>query len=166
MSELDPSMQSPPGIVIASPDQAKVYSQGLGEAHMLLGGERSGGAFWLGQFREDPGFMTLLHLHPQMDEHFFVLQGELAVFADGAWQDLKAGTFALVRRGTPHAQGNTGKEPVHFVGWGSPAGFEKFFVELDEISRHVPPGPQLGAEIAKMMPKYGTKPLGPPPRRF
>jgi hypothetical protein len=71
----------------------------------------------------------------------------------------------MVPRGTPHAQGNTGKEPVHFAGSGSPAGFERFFIELDEIAKRVSPGPQFGAEIAKIMPKYDTKPLGPPPRR-
>jgi mannose-6-phosphate isomerase-like protein (cupin superfamily) len=154
-----------PGIFIALPEQARIYSQGMGEAHILVGAEHSGGDFWLGQFREDPGFMTLLHLHPQMDEYFFVLQGVLSVFIDDVWHDLKPGTFAVVPRGTAHAQGNTGKEPVHFVGWGRPAGFEKFFIELDEIAKRVPPGPQFGAEIAKLMPKYDTKPLGPPPRR-
>ncbi len=154
-----------PQLLIVSPEDARVYSQGMGEAHILVGGEQSGGAWWMGQFREDPGFMTLLHLHPHMDEYFFVLQGMLSVYIDGAWHDLKTGTFALVPRGTPHAQGNTGKEPVHFVGSGSPAGFERFFVELDEIAKRVPPGPQFGAEIAKIMPKYDTKPLGPPPRR-
>lgn len=154
-----------PQLMIVSPEQAQVYSQGLGEAHILVNGERSGGAWWLGQFREDAGFMTLLHLHPEMDECFFVLHGVLSVFIDGTWHDLKAGTFALVPRGTAHAQGNTSKEPVHFVGGGSPGGFARFFVELDEIARRVPPGPQFGAEIAKIMPKYDTKPLGPPPRR-
>lgn len=152
-------------LLVVTPEQARVYSQGLGEAHILVDGERSGGVWWLGQFREDPGFMTLLHLHPQMDEYFFILQGVLSVYIDGTWHDLKSGTFALVPRGIPHAQGNTGKEPVHFIGAGSPGGFAQFFIELDRIAKRVPPGPQFGAEIAKIMPKYDTKPLGPPPAR-
>jgi mannose-6-phosphate isomerase-like protein (cupin superfamily) len=154
-----------PSIMIVPPDQARVYSQGLGEARILIGSESFGGAWWFGQFREDPGFMTLLHLHPQMDEYFFILQGVLTLYCDGTWHDLTAGTFASVPRGIAHAQGNTGKEPVHFLGAGSPAGFERFFVEIDELSKRVPPGPQFGAELAKLMPKYDTKPLGPPPRR-
>ncbi len=164
-SAQDPGLAIPQ-LLIVSPEDAKVYSQGMGEAHILVGGERSGGAWWMGQFREDPGFMTLLHLHPHMDEYFFVLQGLLSLYIDGTWHDLKPGSFALVPRGTPHAQGNTGKEPVHFLGSGSPAGFERFFIELDEIAKRVPPGPQFGAEIAKIMPKYDTKPLGPPPHRI
>jgi hypothetical protein len=43
------------------------------------------------------------------------------------------------------------------------SGFERFFIDLDQIARHVPAGPQCGAEIGKMMPKYDTTPLGPPP---
>lgn len=154
-----------PKLLIVPPEQAQVYSQGLGEAHILVSGERSGGDWWLGRFREDPGFMTLLHLHPHMDEYFFILHGVLSVYIDGTWHDLKAGTFARVPRETAHAQGNAGDEPVHFVSLGSPAGFERFFIELDGIAKRVPAGPQFGAEIAKIMPKYDTKPLGPPPRR-
>lgn len=71
-----------PQILIVSPEEARVYSQGMGEARILVGGERSGGAWWMGQFREDPGFMTLLHLHPHMDEYFFVLQGVLSATSE------------------------------------------------------------------------------------
>jgi len=164
-SESSPAAAAPEPLLIVSPEDALVYSQGQGEARILVGGERSGGQWWMGRFRENPGFMTLLHLHPHMDEYFYVLEGELAVFIEGGWHDLKAGAFARVPRGSAHAQGNTGNAAVHFIGAGSPAGFEKFFVELDGIAKRVPPGPQFGAEIAKIMPKYDTKPMGPPPRR-
>ncbi|HUO26194.1 MAG TPA: cupin domain-containing protein [Candidatus Aquilonibacter sp.] len=161
-NKVDPSI---PRVLIIPPERALIYSQGLGEAHIVAGAEQSGGAWWLGQFREDGGFMTLLHLHPHMDEYFFVQQGVLSLYIDARWHDLRPGTFALVPHNTPHAQGNTGKEPVHFIGAGSPGGFERFFAELDQIIKQIPPGPQLGAEIARIMPKYDTQPLGPPPRR-
>jgi quercetin dioxygenase-like cupin family protein len=152
-------------LLIVNAEDALVYSQGLGEARIIVGSENSGGQWWMGQFREDPGFMTLLHLHPNMEEYFLVTQGVLSVFIKDDWHDLRAGSFARVPRGIPHAQGNAGRDPVHFIGSGSPAGFEKFFIDLDQIARHVPAGPQFGAEIAKIMPKYDTKPLGPPPQR-
>ena len=96
--------------MIIRPDQARI----------LVDGERSGGAWWFVQFREDPGFMTSLHLHQQTTEYFFVLHGMLSVFVDGKWCDLEAGTVAEIPYGTPHAQGNTGEQPATFVGWGSP----------------------------------------------
>ena len=136
--------------MIVTPDQARVYSQGRGEAHILVDGERSGGAWWLGQFREDPGFMTSLHFHYRQDEQFFVLDGVLSIYLDGKWHDLEAGTFAVVPHGAQHAQGNTSKQPVRFLGSGNPAGFERFFPELDKlVSRLSPADPQFGAEVSK-----------------
>ena len=152
--------------MIIRPDQARVYSQGLGEARILVDGERSGGSWWLGQFREDPGFTTSLHFHPQTDEQFFVLDGVLSVYLDGKWYDLEAGTFAVVPHGTPHAQCNAGKQPVRFLGSGNPAGFERFFPELHELaSRLSPSEPQWGPEVARIISRYDTKVLGPPPPR-
>ncbi len=152
--------------MIVTPDQAHVYSQGRGEAHILVDGERSGGAWWLGQFREDPGFMTSLHYHYRQDEQFFVLDGVLSVYLDGKWHDLEAGTFALVPHGAQHAQGNTSNKPVRFLGSGNPAGFERFFPELDKlVSRLSPADPQFGAEVSKILVLYDTKPLGPAPAR-
>jgi mannose-6-phosphate isomerase-like protein (cupin superfamily) len=152
--------------MIITPDQAGVYSQGLGEAHILVDGERSGGAWWLGQFREDPGFMTPLHFHYRTDEQFFVLDGVLSLYVDGKWHDLEAGTIAMVPHGTEHAQGNIGKKPVRFLGSGNPAGFERFFPELDKlVSRLSPLDPQFGAEVAKIVVQYDTKLIGPAPAR-
>lgn len=152
--------------MIIRPDQARVYSQGLGEAHILVDGTRSDGAWWLGLFREDPGFMTGLHFHYQTDEQFFVLDGVLSLYLDGQWHDLEAGTIAVVPHGAPHAQGNTGQKAVRFLGSGNPAGFEDFFPELHKLaSRLSPSDPQFGPEVARILVHYDTKPIGPPPPR-
>jgi quercetin dioxygenase-like cupin family protein len=147
-----------------APEQARVYSQGLGEAHILVGAKQSGGAWWMGQFREDPGFMTLLHLHPQMDEYFLVLQGVLSVYIDMTWQDLKAGTFARVPRGIRMRKATPERSQCTLLGRAVQRA-SSGFIELNEIAKRVPPGPQFGAEIAKIMPNHGTTPLGPPPQR-
>jgi|SRR5208337_2009801 len=152
--------------IIITADQARVYSQGRGEAHILVDAERSGGAWWLGQFREDPGFMTALHFHYRQDEQFFVLDGVLSVYVDGKWHDLEPGTIAVIPHGVQHAQGNTGKKPVRFLGSGNPAGFEHFFAELDKLaSRLSPSDPQWAPEVAKILVQHDTKPLGPAPAR-
>jgi len=153
--------------MIVRPDQARIYSQGLGEARILVDGERSGGAWWLGQFREDPGFMTSLHLHDRTTEYFFVLRGVLSIFLDGKWHDLEAGTAAQIPRGTPHAQGNTGDQPAIFVGWGEPAGFEQSFPEIDHLASQIKPSSaDWGPAIAKIISRHDTKVLGPPPSRL
>jgi len=150
---------------IVSPHQARVYKLKYGEARILMDGERSGGAWWMGRFREDAGFMTPLHLHPRMDEQLFVLEGVLSLYLDGGWNDLEAGTLAIVPRGTPHAQGNHGKEPVVLLGAGNPAGFEGFFAAQDRILSRIAPGdPQIAVELASALSRHDTQVLGPPPR--
>lgn len=43
---------------ILLPDRARVYDIGHGEARILVGAEQSGGAWWLGSFRNDLGRRT------------------------------------------------------------------------------------------------------------
>jgi quercetin dioxygenase-like cupin family protein len=154
------------GSLIVSSGSAPVYNMRLGEARILVDGQRSGGACWMGRFREDPGFMTPLHAHPGMGEYFFVLDGVLSVYLDGQWHDLAAGTFAIVERGVSHAQGNFGDRPVHFLSAGSPAGFEGFFIAQHELLKRVSPSdPRFPAEIARILRAHGTQPQGPAPPR-
>lgn len=95
-----------------------------------------------------------------------MLEGVLAVFLDDKWCDLEAGTVAEIPRGTPHAQGNTSKQAVKFLGWGSPCGFEQAFPEINDLaSRIAPSTPQWGPEIVKIITRHDTKVVGPPPRR-
>jgi mannose-6-phosphate isomerase-like protein (cupin superfamily) len=152
--------------MIIRPGQARIYSMGRGEARILVDAERSGGTWWLGEFREDPGYTTGLHFHPQTDEQFFVLEGVLSVYIEGQWHDLEPGTVAVAPHGTPHAQANAGKQPVRFLGSGNPCGFERFFPELHELaSRLSPSHPQFRAEAAKIVSRHDTTILGPPPPR-
>jgi mannose-6-phosphate isomerase-like protein (cupin superfamily) len=150
--------------MIVTPQQAHLYSMGQGEVHILVDGERSGGAWWMGEFREQPGYMTPLHYHPRQDEQFYVLEGVLSVYVDDKWYDLGPGSVATVPHGVHHAQGNTGNVRVRFLGSGNPAGFEQFFAELDKLVRRLPPSdPKFPAEAAKIMLNYDTTPLGPAP---
>jgi mannose-6-phosphate isomerase-like protein (cupin superfamily) len=152
--------------MIVRPDQAHIYSMGRGEARILVDAECSGGTWWLGQFREDPGYTTGLHFHHLTDEQFFVLDGVLSVYVDGTWHDLEPGTFAVVPHATPHAQANAGKQPVHFLGSGSPCGFERFFPELHQLTTRLSPqDPQFGAEVSKIVSRHDTQIIGPPPPR-
>ncbi len=156
-------MQDKAALVI-TPDQAPVYNLRLGEARVLVGGEQTGGAWWMGVFREDPGFITPLHLHVQMDEHFYVLDGVLSLYLENQWQNLHPGTLAVVPRGIPHAQGNFGKRPVSLLGLGQPAGFERFFAAQHQaLSRTSAQDPESLSEIAGLVGQYDTKVLAPPP---
>ena len=150
---------------VLTPDSARVYDIGHGEARIFVGAEQSGGAWWLGSFRPDPGRLTSLHLHRSADEQFYVLEGVLSVFVDGRWQELPTGGLTVVPRGTPHALGNRSKQPVRFLNSENPAGFERFFADLETMIRHFPYGsPEFLSELTKVYTKYDTEMLGPAPQ--
>jgi quercetin dioxygenase-like cupin family protein len=150
---------------ILLPDSARVYDIGRGEARILVGEKESGGAWWLGHFRNDPGRLTSLHLHHSADEQFYALDGVVSIWVDGSWHDLPPGGLAVVPRGTPHALGNRTKQAVRFLNSGNPAGFERFFAEFEPIMRRFPYGtPDFFAELMKVYKKYDTEMLGPAPK--
>ena len=158
--------ERPASAMIITPEEAHVYSMlGGGEARLLLTGERTGGAWWMGRFREDPGFMTHLHYHPNTDEQVYVLDGVLSVYSDEKWHELGPGTIGVLPRGKPHAQGNRSDKPVHFLGSGSPSGFEKLFPAVDALMKRLQPGTaEFLAEFQKIAAGCDIVSLGPAPK--
>ena len=135
-ADLEGARADQPSIFL--PDSARVYDIGRGEARILVGAEQSGGTWWLGRFRNDPGRFTALHVHHSADEQFYALEGVVSVWVAGSWHDLPPGALAVVPRGTPHALGNRTKQAVHFLNSGNPAGFERFFADIETTARHFP----------------------------
>jgi len=151
---------------VISAGQARMYNLCFGEARILVDGECSGGSCWMGVFRQDPGFVTPLHLHPNTDEYLFVIDGVLSVYITGKWYDLEGGSVAVVPHGAPHAQCNAGKQSTRLFGFGNPAGFEHFFAAQHELlGRLSPSAPQYFSEMAKLLRGYDTEVIAPPPAR-
>jgi uncharacterized cupin superfamily protein len=85
---------------------------------------------------------------------------------DGGWHDLPPGALAVVPRGTPHALGNHTKQAVRFLNSGNPAGFERFFADIETAVRHFQYGStQFFTELMKVYASYDTEMLGPAPQR-
>ena len=157
---------NPAPAMIVTPEDANVYNLlGGGEARLLATEKTTKGAWWMGYFREDPGFMTHLHYHPHTDEEVYVVEGVLSVYIDDKWHELGPGTQGILPRGRPHAQGNRSDKPVHLIGSGAPAGFENLFPALDALMKRVKPGtPEFIAEFQYIMARCDIVPLGPAPK--
>jgi mannose-6-phosphate isomerase-like protein (cupin superfamily) len=105
----------------------------------LLGSEVSllhvepGGAYSLLEWRTPPGSPSPpLHLHRRTDEGLHVVRGTLGVVIDDRRTVHGPGSFILLRRGQRHSFWNAGDEVAVFVCLVSPAGLERYFVELAE----------------------------------
>jgi quercetin dioxygenase-like cupin family protein len=91
---------------------ATVRDSGQGEQRWFCGGgrhtwlasaEETGGAFLLFEFVGGQGKVTPLHLHPGVDETFYVLDGEILLDLGGEHRPLAAGGLVVIPRGVPHA---------------------------------------------------------------
>jgi len=91
---------------------ATVRESGEGEQRWFCGGglhtwkateEETGGAFLIFEDSLDAGKVTPLHRHPDADETFYMLEGEIVLHVDGQQRQLRAGGIAVIPRGIPHA---------------------------------------------------------------
>jgi quercetin dioxygenase-like cupin family protein len=69
----------------------------------LASPEDTAGAYLLIHDELEGGKVTPLHVHPDSDETFYVLAGEILVHLDGIDHAVKAGGIAMAPRGVPHA---------------------------------------------------------------
>ena len=71
-----------------------------------------------------------LHVHPDFEETFYVLDGTLAFRVGDEAREGGPGTVAHIPWGVPHTFANPGDEPAHALVIVTPAGFEAYFEAL------------------------------------
>jgi quercetin dioxygenase-like cupin family protein len=79
-----------------------------------------------------PGALVPPHTHTLEDEISYVVSGEIGFRSDGKEVTLAAGGYIVKPRGELHTMWNAGRTPARMIEIMSPAGFEKYFVELAE----------------------------------
>jgi quercetin dioxygenase-like cupin family protein len=111
------------------------------------------------------GKATPLHVHPDAEETFVVVDGELTVHVDGVDHEVGPGATSTIRRGTPHAFA-VRSEVAHILVMFSPGGGEQFFIDAGEpaLARELPPEGERDLDRARVAAeKNGLVLLGPPP---
>ena len=145
-----------------------------GEAHWLLGmleivkisGADTGGAYGLLEVTVRAGEGSPWHVHPDEDEWFYVLEGELTFWVADTSLSLTAGSFAFGPKGVPHtfyAEAGGAKALVGFA----PMQFEGFQREVGEPApERVLPQPLEGHPDMELLhsiaARNGMQILGPP----
>jgi quercetin dioxygenase-like cupin family protein len=107
------------------------------------------------------------HVHPEEDEWFYVLEGNLTVYVGDTRIDLRAGGFAYGPKGVPHTFIGAGPNPTKMLVGFSPMQFEGFLREVGQAapSRVLPPPMDGPPHIDKLKPiakRNGFIILGPP----
>lgn len=125
--------------------------------------ETSGGAFGLLEhWSMPPDFGSPYHVHHLEDEAFYVLEGEMAFICNGKWVKGGPGTYVFGPREIPHGFKVIGTAPARMLLMCSPAGFERFVLELREDLTS-PAAPPDMAKLVAVAAKYSIDILGPLP---
>ena len=82
----------------------------------------------------DPGVLVPPHRHTREDEISYVISGEIGFRSDGREVSLGAGGYIVKPRGELHSMWNAGSGPARMIEIVTPAGFEKYFIELAEAT--------------------------------
>lgn len=147
---------------------------GTGEARWFLGAlgtikastTTTGSTMSVMEFHAPEGHGSPLHVHRNEAEWWYVLDGELAVWADGTLIEAPTGAFVYGPADVPHTFSVVSAESRFLLGT-VPAGFEGFLRAAGEpaAARTLPPpadAPPDPAVLAALAAEYGIEILGPP----
>ena len=110
------------------------------------------------EFTAPPGGpWTDPHFHPEAEEAWYVLEGELTFRIRDRTVPAPAGSFIILPRGTPHTFGNTGTTVARYLAIYSPAGMEHFFEELADSAQASPTVRPDRTAIAAIAQRHGME---------
>ncbi|PST84950.1 cupin domain-containing protein [Pedobacter yulinensis] len=121
---------------------------------ILVGGKETGGAFAAIDMLIPPGGGPGPHAHPDFEESFFVVDGEIEVRSEAGTYVAQKGSFVNIPKGgLIHSFKNKTGHNAHLLCTVVPAGLELFF---EEIGKPVAPGeflplPEIDDEAARKL---------------
>jgi mannose-6-phosphate isomerase-like protein (cupin superfamily) len=133
---------------VVGPQDGKAGFLGSIGVRFMIDGDETGGGFSLVEHPMSPRALAApLHRHLREDEYSYVLEGRMgALLGD---EVLEAGPGYLVHkpRNQWHTFWNAGDEPCRILEIIAPAGFERFFEELDALGGALAAPPEQMAEL-------------------
>ena len=128
-----------PGRVVHLDDVQPITWGGEEAARFLLRGADTGGLFSFYEVSVPPGEGSLFHVHEDMDESFYVIEGEFQIRIDGSVHEAPAGVLVYGPRGIGHSFFNTWHQTSRMLCIATPGGIEGFFEELSRLVAEDPP---------------------------
>lgn len=134
--------------IVAAPGHGETFHV-LGETIIVkMSGEVTGGACAIVEEISPPQSGPPPHLHRREDEVFYVLEGRLEFQCGELKTIAEPGTTLFLPRNIPHSFRNIGDTPSRVRVTIIPAGFERFFAEVDRLESEGPPDLEAILNIA------------------
>ena len=145
-------------VVVRGPDEGDTITVGASRAVFKVETGDGDDTFSLTETTLEPGFPgPVPHLHEQLLDSFYVLEGTLTLRLGDETRVAPAGSYGFVPPGNVHTFSNASSEPVRMLNLMAPAGFEQYLKEMASTlpAGSGPPDPALMAQIAS---RYDFKP--------
>lgn len=126
------------------PDRS-IGSIGVG---FRLNGEDTGGQVAIVEHPFPVGALVPPHVHTREDEFSIVTAGVIGFRSGSDEVVLEAGGYISKPRGELHAMWNAGRTEARMIEVITPAGFERFFLQLAEMFEAGPPDPEALQTVA------------------
>lgn len=137
---------------VVGPGDGKSGFLGSIGVRFMVDGEESGGGFSLVEHPMSPRALAApLHRHNNEDEYSYVTQGRVGALLGDEVLVGEPGDLIFKPRHQWHTFWNAGDEPARLLEIISPAGFEHFFEELDEMGGALAAGE---TELAALCARY------------
>ena len=142
---------SPARLAVVQPDSREVTLVPGFTATVKLAASETGGISIV-EHTFDPGVLVPPHRHSHEDEISCVIFGEIGFRSNGREVSLGPGGYIVKPRGELHSMWNAGTGPARMIEIVTPAGFEKYFIELAEATAAAGgrrPDPSITGPIAE-----------------
>lgn len=134
-----------------------------GEYRIITSGKETNGAYAIIEMTVPVGAGPIPHSHPDYEEIFYVLEGELAFKSEeGSYLAQKGATVAIPKGGIIHNFKNNSDKTAKLLCTVIPAGLDDFFIEISEfINANKETEIDLKKHILFISEKYGQKSYSP-----
>jgi mannose-6-phosphate isomerase-like protein (cupin superfamily) len=130
---------SPVGAVVHGPGDGEHHPAGSSEILIKATGKETDGSFFLSETTIGPGFPgPPPHRHRHLHDMFYILEGVLTMRLGEETRQVETGSFVCVPPGVVHTFSNPGDEPVRFLNFNTPAGWEEYMRDLGAAAQSGP----------------------------
>ena len=144
--------------IVLSPNEGEMVQFGGLGVRFMIEGAQTGDNFALVEHPIGPRVLAApMHTHRNEDEYTYVLEGEIGFQVGDEVLVARPGDLVLKPRGVPHAFWNAGDTPARALEIISPAGFERYFVEISPLLPPNHPGPPDEEALGAVMARYGLE---------
>jgi len=140
---------------IVGPQDGTLGFLGSIGVRFMIDGDETDQGFSLVEHPMSPRALAApLHLHTREDEYSYVLEGRMGALLGEDVVEAGPGDLVFKPRNQWHTFWNAGDQPCRILEIIAPAGFEKFFAELDTMGGALQADPE---DLAALNGRYGLE---------